>query len=59
MKALARPLAALLAPALALAVGCAAAANARTEVLRWQHPNPTAVAGFRVASAVFAERAGR
>ena len=32
----------------ALAVGCAAAANARTEVLRWQHPNPTAVAGFRV-----------
>jgi hypothetical protein len=32
----------------ALALGCAAAASARTEVLRWQHPNPTAVTGFRV-----------
>lgn len=34
---------------LALAVlACAAAASARTETLRWQHPSPSTVAGFKV-----------
>ncbi len=37
--------------ALCLAVGLvalASAASARTELLRWQHPNPSDVAGFKV-----------
>jgi hypothetical protein len=32
----------------ALLLGLASAASARTEQLRWQHPNPSAVAGFKV-----------
>ena len=36
--------------ALALAAGllCASSAQARTELLRWQHPAPAGVAGFTV-----------
>lgn len=32
----------------ALVLGLAGAASARTELLRWQHPDPSAVAGFKV-----------
>lgn len=32
----------------ACALALATAAAARTEVLRWQHPDPTTVAGFKV-----------
>jgi len=32
----------------ALVVGLASAASARTELLRWQHPSPSTVAGFKV-----------
>jgi hypothetical protein len=32
----------------ALLLGLASAASARSELLRWQHPNASAVAGFKV-----------
>jgi hypothetical protein len=32
----------------ALVTALASAASARTELLRWQHPNPSAVAGFKI-----------
>jgi len=32
----------------ALALAFASAASARSELLRWQHPDPTTVAGFKV-----------
>ena len=31
-----------------LALALAGAASARTELLRWQHPSPSSVAGFKV-----------
>lgn len=29
-------------------LACAAAASARSELLRWQHPDPSTVAGFKI-----------